>query len=174
MDDKVVAAAKQAFGAKAFCVENLTFKKLLIIDESDGALGDVPLRPLMVIAIDKAFRLSEHDRDSLIWYLGTGFDGWSCTRAGDAAFHHDELAEDRIRAPDDAQGIGELRGPRGGRDPSLDARGALGTVGGRRRGSRADPTGDRQPLRSPLRHGPRQRHVPRLVLTIVVDDVRRS
>ncbi|HET7153785.1 MAG TPA: type I polyketide synthase, partial [Hyphomicrobiaceae bacterium] len=32
--ETALAAAKQVFGAKAFCLENLTFKKLLIVDEA--------------------------------------------------------------------------------------------------------------------------------------------
>ncbi len=47
-------------------------------------------------------------------------------------------------------------------------------VGRRRRGHRDDATRDRRPVRPPVRHGPRQGHVPWLVLAIVVHDVRRS
>jgi hypothetical protein len=46
-----------------------------------------------LIRFKKAFNVKfGRDRAGAIWMLGTGFEGLSCTRAGDSAFHRREMA----------------------------------------------------------------------------------
>jgi hypothetical protein len=52
---------------------------------------DAAQRADRVIAIEKALRLTQQLRSSLIWNFGTGVDSLSCTRAGDSAYHRREL-----------------------------------------------------------------------------------
>jgi hypothetical protein len=55
---------------------------------------DATRRADRVIRFATAFNVKSRldNRAGLVWSIGTGFDGASCTRAGDSTFHRDELA----------------------------------------------------------------------------------
>jgi hypothetical protein len=62
---------------------------------------DATRRADRVIRFDTAFNVKFRldNPAGLIWTIGTGFDGASCTRAGDGKFHRDELALVTPRGP---------------------------------------------------------------------------
>jgi hypothetical protein len=54
---------------------------------------DAALRADRVIVVEKALGVSVQSRSELIWLLGTGLESASCTKAGDASYHREMLAE---------------------------------------------------------------------------------